>query len=54
MKRQTVGIFTKEWVELTLCDMSDEILIALKNRQNSDEIIKIIKKYSTEIYNCQK
>lgn len=45
--------FTKEWVELTLCDMMDKILQLTKKGKNKDEIMKIIKKYSAEIYNSQ-
>lgn len=53
MKKQTMKNFTKEWVELTLCDMMDEILQLMKREKNKDEIMKIIKKYSVEICNSQ-
>ena len=45
--------FTKEWVELTLCDMVDEVLQLMKAGKSKEEILKKIKKYSAEIYNSQ-
>lgn len=45
--------FTREWIELTLCDMLDDLLLVTKKGENKTEIMKIIKKYSTEIYNSQ-
>lgn len=53
MKKQATKNFTKEWIELTLCDMVDNILQLMKRGKNKDEIMKIIKKYSAEIYNSQ-
>ena len=52
MKKATKKIL-KEWIELTLCDMFDEIMQLMKNGKDRDEIMKIIKKYSAEIYNSQ-
>ncbi len=40
----------KEWIEITLCDMLDEIR---KNGRSDDKIMTIIKRYATEIYNAQ-
>ena len=45
--------FTKEWIELTLCDMLDEIFL-IKNKADKDKMMEIIKKYSVEIYDTQK
>ena len=53
MKKQITKNFAKEWVELTLCDMMDEILQLMKKGENKDGVMKIIKKYSAEIYNSQ-
>ena len=39
----------KEWIEITLCDMLDEIR---KSGKDENKIMAIIKKYSTEIYNA--
>jgi len=51
MKKQFYKkIFTKEWVELTLCDMVDELLSKNKDK---DSTTKIIRKYSAQIYNSQ-
>ena len=51
MKKQfNKKIFTKEWIELTLCDMVDEILSKNKDK---DSTMKIIRKYSAQIYNSQ-
>lgn len=44
---------TKEWIELTLCNMLDEIMLSLRKHGNKDEVMKILKKYSAEIYNSQ-
>lgn len=40
----------KEWIEITICEMFDEIQ---KCGGNKDKIMAIIKKYSTEIYNAK-
>ncbi len=52
MKKQSKKI-TKEWIELTLCDMTDEIMHKMTIKEWRDEVMKIIKKYSLEIYNSQ-
>ncbi|MDO8529468.1 MAG: hypothetical protein Q7S18_02260 [bacterium] len=49
MKKQT----TKEWIELTLCDMVDEVLQLMKSGKSKEDILVKIKKYSAEIYNAQ-
>ena len=50
MKKKSTK-FTKEWIELTLCNKLDDLM---KNGENKkDKIMKIIKKYSAEIYNSQ-
>lgn len=46
--------FTKEWVELTLCNMVDDILALLKTRKGKAEMLSNIKRYSEEIYKAQK
>lgn len=43
--------FTKEWIELTLCSMMDDLMGKSENKK--DKIMRIIKKYSAEIYNSQ-
>lgn len=44
----------KAWIELTLCDMLDEIIYLMRNGRNKDEeMMKVIKKYSAEICNSQ-
>lgn len=44
----------KEWIELTLCDMFDEIMRSLKSNNGSKEkTMQIIKKYSSQIYQSQ-
>lgn len=43
----------KEWIELTLCDMFDEIMESLKSKGTKEETIQIIKKYSSQIYQSQ-
>lgn len=53
MKKQSTKKFTKEWIELTLCNMVDDILQFMKNGESKEETLKKIKKYSTEIYNSQ-
>jgi len=53
MKKQITKNFTKEWVELTLCDMVDEILQLMKSGKSKEEIMEKIKDYSAEIYNSQ-
>ncbi len=53
MKKQTIKKFTKEWVELTLCDMVDEVLQFMRNGKSKEEILERIKNYSAEIYNAQ-
>lgn len=53
MKKQIKKKFLKEWVELTLCDMLDEILQLMKIGKSREEITGVIKRYSTEIYNSQ-
>lgn len=45
---------TKEWIEITLCDMLDEIMYLIQDDKNKDIVMEIVKKYSTEIYNTQK
>ena len=44
---------TKEWIELTLCNMLDEVMLLLSKGKKKDEIMKILKKYSAEIYSSQ-
>lgn len=44
---------TKEWLELTLCNLLDEIIYLLRNGESKDKIMGIIKKYSAEVYNSQ-
>jgi len=53
MKKQSTKKFTKEWIELTLCNMVDDVLQFMKNGNSKEEVLKKIKKYSTEIYNSQ-
>lgn len=54
MKKQTgKKFFLKEWIELTLCDMLDELLYLINDDKNEKKIMEIIKKYSAEIYNVQ-
>ena len=43
-------MFIKEWIELTLCELGDEISQA----KNEEEIIRIIRRYGEEIYEAQK
>ncbi len=45
--------FTKEWIEFTLCNMVDEAINSVQHSESSTKIMKIIKKYSAEIYNSQ-
>ena len=52
MKKQSKKI-TKEWIELTLCDMVDEVLQLMKNRKSKEEVLQKIKNYSLQIYNSQ-
>lgn len=52
MKKKIKKI-TKEWIEITLCDMLDEISYLIKSDKNKDRIMEIVKKYSAEIYNSQ-
>ncbi len=49
----------KEWIELTLCDVADEILELLHKKDNQPtqirvEIYKILSKYAEEIFLAQK
>lgn len=53
MAKQNRKKFTKEWVELTLCDMVDEVLQLMKIGKSKEKILKKIKKYAAEIYNAQ-
>ena len=51
----------KEWIQLTLCDMTDEIICAIKkevgggflNPNSCKEIEKIVHKYGEEIFSAQ-
>jgi len=43
----------KEWIELTLCDMVDEIMQFSYYENNNEKIMQIIKEYSSQIYNSQ-
>lgn len=52
MKKQSKK-FTKEWIELTLCDMTDEIMQIMKSGKSKEEVMKKIKNYSLQIYNSQ-
>ncbi len=40
----------KEWIEITICEMLDEIQ---ECSGDEDKIMAIIKKYSAEIYNAR-
>ncbi len=53
MAKQTKKKFTKDWVELTLCDMIDEVLQLMRTGKSKEEILKKIKKYAAEIYSAQ-
>lgn len=44
---------TKEWIELTLCNLLDEIMYLIRSGESKDKIMGIIKKYSAEFYNLQ-
>jgi len=52
-------MFIKEWVELTLCDLTDDIFEALPEKiflstKTHEEIFKILSKYAEEIFLAQK
>ena len=51
--RRFQKIFSKKWVELTLCDMVDEVMQSLKNNNSKEEMMQIIKKYSSQIDRSQ-
>ena len=53
MKKQTTKTFTKEWIELTLCNIVDDVLQFMKTGKSKEEILERIKNYSAEIYNAQ-
>lgn len=53
MKKRTTKKISKEWIELTLCDMFDEVLQFMKTGKSKEEILERIKNYSAEIYNAQ-
>lgn len=50
MKKQKNKKIIREWIELTLCDMIDEIF---RNGKDGNDRMKIVKKYSIQIYNSQ-
>jgi len=52
MQKQSKKVI-KEWIEIALCNMLDEIMYLTKNKENRDKTMEIIKKYSAEIYNSQ-
>ena len=43
-------MFIKEWIELTLYELADEIL----NAESQEEILEILSKYAEEIFLAQK
>jgi len=52
-------MFIKEWVELTLCDLADDIFEALPEKiflstKTREEIFKILSKYTEQIFLAQK
>jgi len=51
MNRQVNKKIKREWIELTLCDMVDEIF---RKGKSENGVMEIIKKYSAQIYNSQK
>ncbi len=53
MKKQATKKFTKEWIELTLCNMVDDVIQCMKTGKSKEEILEKIKNYSAEIYNAQ-
>ncbi|MDO9464573.1 MAG: hypothetical protein Q7J67_04670 [bacterium] len=52
MKKQITKKITREWIELTLCNMVDEVLQLMKSGKSKEEVMKKIKKFSAEIYNA--
>jgi len=46
MKKQTAKKFIKEWPELTLCNMTDEVVQLMRDRKSKEEILEKIKKYA--------
>lgn len=52
MKKQPKKPVINEWLELTLCDMLDDILRLMRGGKSKTAIMKVVKKYSTEIYNA--
>lgn len=48
------GKIIKEWIELTLCDLVDDILYSRSQGMNSEETFSIIKKYAQDIHQAIK
>ena len=53
MKNVSSKKITREWIEITLCEMVDDIVALKKAGKNSEDGMKLIKKYAKEIYNAQ-
>lgn len=47
------GRIIQEWIELTLCNMLDEIGVFMQPNHDTEKIIDIVMRYSREIYNAQ-
>jgi len=43
----------KKWLELTLCDLVDEVMYAANSKRSPEEIMYIIYKYTNEIFITQ-
>ena len=54
MRKQSKILLSKQWLELTLCNMIDEIIKSLNKDGSQNKIMPIIKKYSVQISNSQK
>ena len=51
--KKNIKKISKEWIELTLCNMMDDVLQFMRSGKSENEILEKIKEYSSEIYNAQ-
>lgn len=54
IKKNTQNLFTKEWIELTLCDLANDIIVQDYSGGNQKNIMAIIRNYSNQIFVTQK
>ena len=54
IKNDTKNLFTKQWVELTLCDLADDVIGQVNLGGNQKNIMKIIHNYANQIFITQK